>query len=198
MNDTIFRILAAIIILIGASISIYYRTKADREAGGRVSLKEEGTLITVTLRLLGISLWVAMFAYLINPAWVAWARVDLPEWIRWVGVSLGAASDGLAYWVFTSLGNNVSPTVVTRKTHSLVTTGPYRWVRHPLYLMGMIAYLGFALLSENAFIALVVIFSFIVLDIRLPKEEARLVDRFGDDYRAYMHRTGKYLPKLRS
>ena len=196
MNDTIFRILAVAIFLVGVTISVYYRRKADREGGEKISLKEEGALITVSLRLLGLLLWAAVFAYMINPAWIGWARVDLPEWARWLGVAMGAAGDALAYWVFTSLGNNVSPTVVTRKNHTLVTKGPYRWVRHPLYLMGLIGYLGFALLAENSFIAVITVAAFIVLNIRLPKEEARLIERFGEDYRAYMRRTGKFLPKV--
>jgi len=196
MNDTIFRILAAVIFVTGAAISTYYRRKADRESGERVSLKAEGLPITIALRVFGLALWAAVFAFLINPAWVAWARVDLPEWLRWLGLAMGAASVGLAYWVFSSLGRNVSPTVVTRKTHTLVPHGPYRWVRHPLYLMGLIAYAGFALLAENAFIALMTALTFTVLNIRLPKEEARLIERFGSEYQEYMRHTGKFLPKL--
>lgn len=196
MNDILFRILAALIFIIGGAISSYHRRKADLASGEPVSLKEEGLAMTVALRISGLALWLSIFAYLIQPAWVAWAKVDLPEWARWLGLGMGAAADALAYWVFRSLGNNVSPTVVTRKTHTLVTSGPYRWVRHPLYMMGLIAYLGFALLSENAFIAALSIVTFLLLNLRLPKEEARLVERFGDAYRDYMRRTGRFLPKV--
>ena len=94
------------------------------------------------------------------------------------------------------LGNNVSPTVVTRKRHTLVTSGPYRWVRHPLYGMGFIAYTGFALLAENWFIALMAVLKLIILRIRLDQEEARLIERFGSEYRQYMQRTGRFLPKI--
>jgi protein-S-isoprenylcysteine O-methyltransferase Ste14 len=196
MNDTVFRILAAVILLTGAAISSYHRRKADREGGDKISLKEEGLPIAITLRLLGLALWAGVFAYLLNPAWMSWSRVDLPEWARWVGLGMGVLADGLAYWVFSSLGNNVSPTVITRAKHELVTTGPYRWVRHPLYVMGFIAYLGFALVSENLFIAVVSVLGFIGLAIRLRKEESQLIERFGDEYRAYMRRTGKFLPRV--
>lgn len=195
MNDTLFRILAVLIFVVGAGISIYHRRRADR-TGGKVSLKEEGLWITLALRLTGLALWGAVFAYLINPDWMAWSRVDLPEWLRWLGVAMGVASDALAYWVFTNLGNNVTPTVVTRRSHTLVTSGPYRWVRHPLYLMGLIGYLGFALLSESWFIGLMTLLAFVLLNIRLPKEEAHLIERFGDEYRTYMRRTGRFLPRL--
>jgi protein-S-isoprenylcysteine O-methyltransferase Ste14 len=104
----------------------------------------------------------------------------------------------LIYWVFSSLGNNVSPTVITRARHTLVTHGPYRWVRHPLYTTGMLSYLSFALLAEIWLIFLIAVPAFIVLAVRTSKEEARLVERFGEDYRGYMRRTGRFLPRLQT
>lgn len=196
MNDTIFRILAAIIFVIGAAISTYFRRKADRADREKVSLKEEGLFITLGLRVFGLALWLGILTYLINPAWVSFARLDLPEGARWVGVAMGVLADLLAYWVFSNLGNNVSPTVVTRSAHRLVTSGPYRWVRHPLYSMGMVSYLGFALIAENGLLAALAVLVFALLVVRLPKEEARLLERFGQEYRAYMQRTGKFLPRL--
>lgn len=196
MNDNIFRILAIIIFVIAASISIYHRKKADQAGGEKISLKDEGLPILLALRLGGLVFWVSVFAYLIHPAWLDWSRVDLPDWLRWMGVGMGIAGDFLAYWVFTSLGNNVTPTVVTRKNATLVTHGPYRWVRHPLYLMGLLAYLGFSLLAKNWFLAILTVLAFSLLNLRLPKEEAKLIERFGDEYRNYMQRTGKFLPRL--
>ena len=196
MNDTLFRILGALIIVGTTAISVYHRRKAERVSGEKISLKDEGLALTIALRGSGLALWLTIFAYLLNPAWTGWARIDLPEWLRWVGVGMGISSIFLAYWVFSNLGNNVSPTVVTRKNHTLVTSGPYRWVRHPLYGMGFIAYGGFALLAENWFVMLLAVVAVVLLAIRTPKEEARLIERFGDEYRAYMQRTGRFLPKL--
>lgn len=197
MNDNVFRILAVLIFLAGVSVSVTFRRRADRAGGEKISLSEEGRAITIALRVSGGLVWLGVFAYMINPAWMSWSRVDLPEWLRWVGVSLGASGVALAYWVFSSLGNNVTPTVITRKDATLVKHGPYRWVRHPLYLMGLVSYLGFAMLAENWFIALMAVLTFAVINLRLPKEEARLVERFGDAYREYMGQTGKFLPRLR-
>jgi protein-S-isoprenylcysteine O-methyltransferase Ste14 len=196
MDDNIFRILAVIIFITGAAISSYYRRKADRE-GGKVSLAEEGLAIALALRLFGLSLWASVFAFL-NPAWMSWSRFPLPDWARWLGIILGVLANFLAYWVFSHLAHNVSPTVVAREKAQLVTSGPYRWVRHPLYSMGTIAYLGFALLAENWWIALLSTLVFVVLAVRTPKEEAKLIEKFGDQYREYMKTTGRYLPRLSS
>ena len=196
MNDTIFRAIAVITFVIGMSISIYFRRKADRESGEKVSLKEEGLAVTFGLRVFGFSIWICVFAFMLNPAWIAWGRLDLPEWARWIGVAMGVLGVLLAYWVFTSLGNNVSPTVATRSQATLVTSGPYRWVRHPLYLMGLISYFGFALLAENWFIALLSLLIFAIIVYRTSKEENKLVEKFGAAYIEYQRHTGRFLPKL--
>jgi protein-S-isoprenylcysteine O-methyltransferase Ste14 len=195
-TENLYRLAAVIVFLAGTLISTYYRSRADRETGEKISPRGEGLPIMLALRLAGLSLWAGVFAYLINPAWMAWSQLALPAWLRWAGLGLGLLADALSYWVFSNLGNNVSPTVATRSAHQLVTSGPYRWVRHPLYSMGMIAYLGFALLAANWFIALLSVAVFIILRIRLPQEEAHLIDKFGDQYRDYMKKTGRFLPRL--
>jgi protein-S-isoprenylcysteine O-methyltransferase Ste14 len=62
---------------------------------------------------------------------------------------LGAVFDSLTWWVFAILKNQLTPTVVTRANVLLVTSGPYRWARHLLYVIGMIGFVGFAPLAEN-------------------------------------------------
>lgn len=195
MNDTLFRLLALLLLLIGGTISGYHRRKADRQGQEKISLQEEGRLMVIALRLAGLLSWGAIFTWLINPAWMAWAHLDLPEWMRWLGVALGAGADVLALWVFTHLGSNVTPTVVARPQAYLVTSGPYRYVRHPLYVMGIIGYTGFALLAENWFIALMTVAGFSLIVLRTANEEAHLLEKFGDEYRRYMQTTGRFLPK---
>jgi protein-S-isoprenylcysteine O-methyltransferase Ste14 len=109
---------------------------------------------------------------------------------------MGALGDVFSWWVFSNLGNNVTPTIVTRQKARLVTSGPYRWIRHPLYVMGLIVFIGFALGAENWFIALTASLGFVLLTIRARKEEARLIEKFGDQYRLYMRNTGRFFPKL--
>jgi protein-S-isoprenylcysteine O-methyltransferase Ste14 len=196
VNENIFRILAVVMFLTGAGISSYHRRRADRETGEKVSLHDEGLVITVALRVIGLTLWLSIIAWMVNPGWMSWSQVDQPVWARWLGVVLGAFALLLASRVFSSLGNNVSPTVATRSSAQLVKSGPYRWVRHPLYVMGLISYLGFSLLAENWFIAVLAVVVFVIIMVRTPKEEAKLVEKFGDEYRGYMQATGRYLPRL--
>ena len=105
-------------------------------------------------------------------------------------------ADGLMYWVFASLGDNITPTVVTRSKHQLVTTGPYRWVRHPLYSVGFLSYMAFALLAANWFVAILAVSALAMISLRVPREEEELVIRNGEAYRDYASRTGRFFPKI--
>jgi protein-S-isoprenylcysteine O-methyltransferase Ste14 len=191
-----FRIFAIVIFVTVVSIGGYFRYQAEK-SGERISWNEEGVLIMVLLRLFGMLGWFSIIAWLINPDWMQWAEVPLPAWARWIGVGLGIISVPLMYWLFKSIGRNITSTVKTRKEHKLVTTGPYHWVRHPLYSVGAMLSLSFSLMAANWFIALTTVLGLVMLMVRLPKEEANLIERFGDEYRAYMKQTGRLFPKIR-
>ena len=196
MNENIFRILAGIIFLTGISISGYFRRKADRDTGEKVSWKDEGIGMILILRLGGLLLWLSMIGYLIYPPLLAWSKVGLLAWMRWLGVGMGITCVFLIYWMFSSIGTGITPTVATRSAHKLSTSGPYRWIRHPLYSFGTLFFLSFALMADSWFIAVMAALALVLLSIRLPNEEAHLIEKFGDEYREYMKQTGRYLPKL--
>ena len=140
---------------------------------------------------------VGMLAYLIAPRWMAWASVPLPSAARWIGVGFGVVAGGLLIWTFRSLGRNITDTVVTRRDATLVTHGPYRWVRHPFYLAFALAVIGNSLVTANGYLAVTGMGAFLVIVARTSIEERNLVERFGDDYKRYMRTTGRYLPRLR-
>ncbi len=83
-----------------------------------------------------------------------------------------------------------------KDSHTLVTSGPYRWVRHPIYTSYFALALSLFLLTTNLFIGLALLALSILLASRVEGEEALLLERFGDEYRAYMQRTGRFLPRL--
>jgi protein-S-isoprenylcysteine O-methyltransferase Ste14 len=192
--DQPYRAVTIILFLITVAVSITFRIQAAR-AGDKVSRREEGLSIMVVLRLFGFSAWLGLIAYMLNPAWMAWSAAPLPGWLRWAGAAMVMAAIPLLYWMFRSLGMNVTDTVAIRRQHSLVTHGPYRWIRHPLYTFGSLAFAGFSLLTANWFIGLAGLLALAVLMVRTPIEEAKLIERFGDEYRAYMRRTGRFLPR---
>jgi protein-S-isoprenylcysteine O-methyltransferase Ste14 len=197
-DEGTFRTVVAALLVSVFSISGYHRHRAERADEERgLAWREEGLPVAIGLRSSGLALVIAAAAYVLNPRWMGWSGLDLPPWLRWSGAGLGAASLPLAHWVFSSIGENITPTVTTRKYHELVTSGPYRWVRHPLYSVGTTFFVSLSLLAANWFIGLASLSVLVMLLVRLPKEEARLVERFGDEYRAYVEHTGRLLPRLR-
>ncbi len=198
MNENIFRILAAMILFSGMGISIYHRRKADKETGEKISRKVDGNVLMTIIRIGGLILWLSPFIYLLNPAWMSWSKIGLPSQVRWMGVGIGILCVGGIYWLFRSIGSGITPTSATRKQHTLVTSGPYRWIRHPLYTIGSSMFVSFGMMADNWFIAALGMLTFILMAIRTPKEEANLIEKFGDEYREYIKRTGRFLPKLGS
>jgi protein-S-isoprenylcysteine O-methyltransferase Ste14 len=196
MNENIFRMLAGILLFTAVGISVYFRSKADRESGEKVSTRDEGRPMFLALRLGGLLIWFSPLAYLINPAWMAWSKLNLPVWTRWLGAGVGLVCIPLIYWLFSSIGRGITPTVATRKEHRLVTSGPYRWVRHPLYTIGASFFFALGVTADNWFIMTLAVIAFALLAVRTTSEEAHLIEKFGDEYRRYMLRTGRFLPKL--
>jgi protein-S-isoprenylcysteine O-methyltransferase Ste14 len=177
-------------------IGLYYRirSQATRE---KLARREEGIFIMVGLRLCGLLAWIAIATYLINPAWMAWSLVALPAWLRWISAVISLfAVPPLLFWTFQSLGKNLTDTVVTRREHTLVTHGPYRWVRHPFYDVVFLWGLSFSLLTANWLLALLGGSAFAMMVVRTRIEEDKLIERFGDEYRTYMERTGRFLPHV--
>ncbi|MGH8009325.1 MAG: hypothetical protein ACREQ3_20235, partial [Candidatus Binatia bacterium] len=122
--DQTFRMILIFGALLLLPVAVYHRLKsqATRE---KLDRWQEGPFILFTLRPVGIAAMLGLIAYMVSPSWMAWSSVDLPEWLRWSGIALGVIAGGLLIWTFRSLGKNLTDTVVTRRDHTLVTTGPY-------------------------------------------------------------------------
>jgi len=190
-----FRLIFVIGFFAVVLITLHYRIRswASREELDR---RQEGLFILATLRSAGLVLWLAVIAYMVNPDWMAWSSMLLPRWLRWAGVGILAVAVGLLTWTLRSLGTNLTDTVVTRRVHTLVTHGPYRWVRHPFYGTMALLILANTLVAGNWFFLLVGSLMLSLLTLRTTIEERNLLARFGDAYRAYVMRTGRFVPRL--
>ncbi len=177
-------------------IGLPFRIKSQA-TGEKLDRRQEGLFILVTLRLAGLLLWAGVIAYMIDPAWMAWSSMPLPAWLRWTGVAMSALTVGLLFWTLRSLGTNLTDTVVTRQAHTLVTRGPYRWVRHPFYDCMAIFMLSISLMAANWFVLLTGVVVLSLLVVRTRTEEEKLLARFGDAYHAYMMQTGRFVPRRR-
>lgn len=195
-ENIIFRIIVTAIILVSLSISIYFRRKAQSESQDEIDHRQEGSATMVALRIGGLLVWFTVFAYIFYPPAISWASVSLPSWIRWLGVAGSIVAALLLGWMFASLGMNITDSVTTRRDHKLVTSGPYRWIRHPLYTFGALLFLSISLIMGSWLIPLMGFPTLAILIYRTGIEEKKLQDRFGEQYHLYTERTGRFFPRL--
>ena len=196
MPETLARVLFVVVWMSFSAMRIYYQVKAGK-GQRRLYTEREGPAMLV-LRLFAMPYMLLLFAYPFWPSLVGWAAVDSPGAIRWAGFGLMAVGALYCWRVNFALGRNFSGNLTLHEDHLLVVAGPYRRIRHPMYSAFVIMMVGMLMLSSNWFIGvpplLIVLF---VMIYRTPREEAMMVDRFGEEYRQYMERTGRYLPPMR-
>lgn len=195
MTDAaVFRWVIAATFVAVVGITAPHRWKA--RTSEKLDRKKEGAFILATLRPVAGALYASIIAYVSNPASMAWSQVTLPLGLRWCGAGFCALCVVLLLWTLPTLGTNLTDTVVTRERHTLVTRGPYRWIRHPFYVSIALVAIGASLLAANWFMLASGAVAFVLLAVRSRVEEEQLAARFGDPYREYQQRTGKFLPKF--
>lgn len=114
---------------------------------------------------------------------------------------LGVAVDAACLWLFyrshRDLGRNWSVSLDLRERHTLVTTGVYATIRHPMYAGFWLMALAQALLLPNWIAGPAGLVGFGILFFgRVGREEEMMIAAFGDEYRIYMRRTARILPWL--
>ena len=113
-----------------------------------------------------------------------------------MGTALGVLSLVYLVWVHQTLREFWSTVLQLRESHTLITAGPYRWIRHPMYSALMACFISLALVSAVWPLLLLTVL-FIPFFYRVTvKEEEMMAARFGEEYRAYRERTGRFLPKV--
>ena len=177
------------------AVGVYHRILAA-QSGESLDRRQEGWPILIGMRLAGLASFGSAAVWLWNPSWFAWAAVPMPEWARWIGVAGFACAVVWLMWMFHTLGPNLTDTVVTRRAATFVEHGPYRYVRNPMYtgILMVGASLGLALGTWLLPIAGTLCFSILARRTRI--EEGFLIARFGDQYRSYMARVGRFFPRL--
>jgi protein-S-isoprenylcysteine O-methyltransferase Ste14 len=113
---------------------------------------------------------------------------------RWSGLALYGLGSGLVFWSGAALGRLYSAEVTIQEDHHLVTTGPFRRIRHPRYLGALALGFGLALVFRS-WIGLAVATAFIgLILLRIRDEEALMHQEFGREWEAYCERSWRLLP----
>ena len=153
----------------------------------------EAPLVMVGMTLLGIGWGYGIYAYYAAPESLAWMRVGLPEVVRWLGLGTSLVACGYLIWVFKTIGTAGSKHLTTFDDMHLVTSGPYAWIRHPMYTGMLLQGVTWLVMTDHWGVGagFLLLIGFVVA-FRVGHEEEVLLEHFGDDYRQYMLTTGRF------
>ena len=146
-------------------------------------------------------LWLAAAAYLFyySEPWMGpLDRRFIPDlpWIADLSAALTVLGIGFAIWARYHLGKNWSAEITIRADHQLIRTGPYAWLRHPIYTGLLVALLGTAL-WVGRYRALIALGMFLIgFSRKAKKEETFLAQEFGPKFEEHKRLTGFFLPRL--
>jgi protein-S-isoprenylcysteine O-methyltransferase Ste14 len=194
---------AFLLLLVGMiAMRVFFMIKVRRSGGrlmpGKEAVKREGGKGFIILRVAAFFALLAFLGmYIAGMAWVFGFSFTLPAWLRWLGFALGILSLAFMTWTQVTLDTQWSAQLQLREHHHLITTGPYARIRHPLYTSTLGWGVALSLLTANWIFVAVSVLAILGLFLRVPKEEQMMIEKFGDEYKAYMLRTGRYFPHFR-
>ena len=151
-------------------------------------------------RLLTIALVVVAFGLLfenwmrIGP--LRWRFVPDDPWISWIGIGLTWMGVAIAVWARYCIGEYWSARVTLKEGHQLIRSGPYAFVRHPIYTGMLLGTTGAALVAGEWRGIVAVILLLGAHSLKALREEALLTKEFGDEYTSYRKHTGFLFPRL--
>lgn len=161
------------------------RTKAKEKSADR--------LLTVFIVALGFCLWFKEWMA-IGPLGARFVPLDAR--IMWLGIAVTFIGAGVAIYARYSLGVFWSARVTLKEGHRLIRSGPYAWVRHPIYTGIFLAVAGTALVvgEWRGILALALLVTAHAR--KALREESLLTREFGEEYAAYRRGTGFLFPRL--
>lgn len=155
--------------------------------------KSRGDMILLVFDGIGM---VIPLVYVLSP-WLDFADYHMPMWVGWLGAGLFANAIYILYLSHADLGKNWSPVLGIKAHHTLITSGIYKYVRHPMYTAHLLWAVAQILILHNWIAG----YSFIIVMVphillRVRKEEGLLIEQFGQEYLDYKKSTGMIFPKI--
>ncbi len=193
MNEITFRITLFLFII----LFILIKVPAQVIFMKNKKVKEEDNLFQ-SFSTLNVILANVIFPFVyIFSTLLDWAYLEIPVYLRFTGVGIYILVLVLVWSSERTLGRNWSPLLQIRKEHTLVMTGPYKYIRHPIYASLYLLSIAQFLISSNWFLGVISIFAVEVFyRFRVEKEELQLIEHFGKKYKDYMKTTGRLFFKF--
>lgn len=131
----------------------------------------------------------------IKTSWLAFANFSVPIFVNITGIMLYLAALVLLIHSHKQLKRNWSPSIEINEQQELVTSGVYRFIRHPIYAAVWLMGIAQFFLLNNFFFGLAGVLSFFLLyNHRVTKEEQMMLAHFGKEFTLYCETTGRLMP----
>ena len=180
---------AGVLIIFALSTLTLLLVPFELFAGGTKEVLRQRWLTFIALGTVGGLCWYLPYAD-------RWALFVWPEsdFLRYTG--LAATGIGMAIRIvgMMQLGQLFSGFVALQPEHHLITTGCYRWVRHPIYSGSLFAFAGFLLVFRSKLVLIAVPAYLIGTLLRIADEERLFAETFGAEYEQYRARTWRLFP----
>ena len=197
LADVFFRVSFLLLYLGFFVMRIYFDGRIKKFAVQTESETWREGLAVILLRRASFLIYSSVvFLFLIYPRVLRWSLLPLPRWTRYLGLVLMIITLLWLLWVHNTLDIYWTRSLRIRKDHRMIIRGPYRYIRHPMYL-GFVMFAGATALIINSWCLIVsFVLEVIKFGIRIQKEERMLVHRFGADYETYTRTTGRLVPSV--
>ena len=191
-------IVSSWVVFIGVWIVLSFGVKRDIKGGGFSSWWSQNYLLRLIVLALGVfaaTRILAGTAHFSSGDAVIFSNTLFtpPVALGWVAAVLSAAGVGFAIWARIYLGRNWSSAPAVKENHELVTTGPYAYVRHPIYTGLILTALGTTLTGTIFGIGVLIVAAGVFFR-RIDKEERIMLELFPDTYPTYQARTKTLIP----
>ena len=198
MFDSIFEVIWLIGIIAGSLIRAVYTARSRHWWRNNETTHDYITGLDKLLTSLNsLGLFIMPFVYVLT-SWLDFADYHIPSWCGWIGALIFVAALWLLWRSHADLGMNFSPQMQLKSEHALIMTGVFQYIRHPMYSAHLLWALAQILLLQNWIAGFsMLVFQVLLYVYRIPREEKMMLDTFGEDYRSYMKRTGRFIPHFK-
>jgi len=190
MADFSFLTLADIWLVLGALAGYQLYLQLNIKSRRRYP---EGFVKTLQY-LSGIPALGSLILFLVDPDEVSFVFITLPLVVNAIGLVLFNGAALVILWSHIELGRFWSDQLETLPQHRVIQSGPYAYVRHPLYSSYLVLTIGFFLATANWLVGALMLIYFLTVAARAWKEEAMLITRLGPAYQAYREKTRRFFP----
>ena len=195
VEEFVFRLCFLVLYGVFGGVRVYYRSKNLGRKSEREVTQLSKSMIALSFAIVGYFIVIAL--WLLFPLLTGFFQLPIPLLIRWSGVGIAVVAIILLFWTHHTLGKQYSAKLEIQKEHKLIVEGPYKIVRHPMYIVFILFPVSLSIISANL---LIIIFTILIA---LPfhwisqQEEKMLIEQFGDEYLEYQKTTGRFVPKFR-